>query len=132
MKTYYLLLLIIIPFLSGCSDNVLSTENQFDSSINGKSISINKNHQFILELDLNADAGYRWDYSMTDTSVIRIDSTNYRPKSGNWNQVGGVTIETFYFCGIKKGNCTVNLFEHRVWESSISPINTIQFNVIVK
>ena len=132
MKKYYLLFLIIISFLFGCSDNVISTENQFDSSINGKNVSINKNHQFILELDLNADAGYQWDYSMTDTSVIRIDSTNYRPKSGNWNQVSGVTIETFYFCGIKKGNCIVNLFEHRVWESNIEPINNIQFNVIVK
>ena len=132
MKKHYLLFLIIISFLFGCSDNVISTENQFDSSINGKNVSINKNHQFILELDLNADAGYQWDYSMTDTLVIRIDSTNYRPKSGNWNQVGGVTIETFYFCGIKKGNCLINLFEHRVWESNIEPINTIQFNVIIK
>ena len=132
MKKHYLLFLIIISFLFGCSDNVISTENQFDSSINGKNVSINKYHQFILELDLNADAGYQWDYSMTDTSVIRIDSTNYRPKSGNWNQVGGVTIETFYFCGIKKGNCLINLFEHRVWESNIEPINTIQFNVIIK
>jgi len=120
MKKYYLLFFVIISFLSGCSDNVLSSEDQFDSSINGKSIRINKNHQFILELDLNADAGYCWDYSIGDT------------KSGNWNQCGGVTIETFYFCGIKKGNCEVNLFEHRVWESNIKPINTIQFNVIVK
>ncbi|OGU28575.1 MAG: hypothetical protein A2057_16930 [Ignavibacteria bacterium GWA2_35_9] len=132
MKKYYLLFFVIISFLSGCSDNVLSSEDQFDSSINGKSIRINKNHQFILELDLNADAGYCWDYSIGDTTVLRIDSTSYRPKSGNWNQCGGVTIETFYFCGIKKGNCEVNLFEHRVWESNIKPINTIQFNVIVK
>ena len=131
MKKYYLLFLVIISFLSGCSDNVLSSEDQFDSSINGKSISITKNHQFILELDLNADAGYRWDYSISDASVVRIDSTNYRPKSGDWNQVGGVTIETFYFCGIKKGNCIVNLFEHRAWESNIAPITTVHFNVIV-
>ena len=132
MKKYYLLFLVIISFLSGCSDNVLSSEDQFDSSINGKSISITKNHQFILELDLNADAGYQWDYLLTDTAVIRIDSTNYKPKSDNWNQDGGVTIETFYFCGIKSGNCIVNLFEHRVWESNVEPINNIQFNVIVK
>jgi predicted secreted protein len=132
MKKYYLLFLVNISFLSGCADNVLSSEDQFDSSINGKSISINKNHQFILELDLNADAGYQWDYLITDTSVIRIDSTNYRPKSGNWNEVGGVTIETFYFCGRERGNCKVNLYEHRAWESNIEPINTIQFNVVVK
>jgi predicted secreted protein len=132
MKKYYLLFLVIISFLSGCLDNIVSTENQFDSSINGKIIRINKYHQFTLELDLNADAGYQWDYSMTDTSVVRIDSTNYRPKSGNWNQIGGVSIETFYFCGIKKGNCRVKLFEHQAWESNIAPINTIQFNIIIE
>ena len=131
MKTCYLLLLVVISFSAGCSDNILSTENQFDSSINGTSIRVNKNQQFILELELNADAGYRWDYSISDASVVRIDSTNYRPKSGDWNQVGDVTIETFYFCGIKKGNCIVNLFEHRAWESNIAPITTVHFNVIV-
>ena len=131
MKTCYLLLLVVISFSAGCSDNILSTENQFDSSINGTSIRANKNQQFILELELNADAGYRWDYSISDASVVRIDSTKYRPKSGDWNQVGGVTIETFYFCGIKKGNCIVNLFEHRAWESNIAPITTVHFNVIV-
>ena len=131
MKTCYLLLLVVISFSAGCSDNILSTENQFDSSINGTSIRVNKNQQFILELELNADAGYRWDYSISDASVVRIDSTNYRPKSGDWNQVGGVTIETFYFCGIKKGNCIVNLFEHRAWESNIAPITIVHFNVIV-
>ena len=129
MKTCYLLLLVVISFSAGCSDNILSTENQFDSSINGTSIRVNKNQQFILELDLNADAGYRWDYSISDASVVRIDSTNYRPKSGDWNQVGGVTIETFYFCGIKKGNCIVNLFEHRAWESNIAPITTMANNI---
>lgn len=132
MKKYYLLFLVAISFLSGCADNVLSSEVQFDSSINGKSISINKNHQFILELDLNADAGYCWDYTINDMTVLRIDSTSYRSKSGNSNQDGGVTIETFYFCGIERGNCKVNLFEHRVWESNVEPINNIQFNVIVK
>jgi predicted secreted protein len=132
MKKYHLLFFVIILFLSGCSENVLSTEDQFDSSINGKSITINTNHKFTLELDLHADGGYQWDHSISDTSVVRIDSTNYRPKSGNWNQDGGVTIETFYFTGERKGNCIINLIEHRIWEKNIAPINTVQFNVIVK
>jgi predicted secreted protein len=61
-----------------------------------------------------------------------LDSTNYRPKSGNWNQDGGITIETFYFTALEKGFCKVNLFEHRVWEVNIPPINTFQLNVNVK
>jgi predicted secreted protein len=132
MKKYYLLFLVILAFSSGCSDDVLLPEDQFDSSIDGKSIRINENHQFILELDLNADAGYSWDYSISDTTVLRIDSTTYRPKSNDRNLCGGITIETFYFCSINKGDCNVNLYEHQHWVSDVKPINYIQFKVIVK
>ena len=132
MKKYYLLFFIIISYLSGCSDNVISSEDQFDISIDGQTITINTNQKFTLELDLHADGGYQWDYSISDTAVVQIDSTSYRPQSGNWNQVGGVTIETFYFCGIRTGQCVVNLIEHRVWEKDVPPINSVQFSVIVK
>ena len=132
MKKYYSLLLIAISFLFGCSDSSIPTEAKLDSSINGKNITITTNSKFAIEFDLNADAGYQWDYSLSNTSVLKVDSTNYRPKSGNWNQVGGLTVETFYFCSKKTGQCKVSLFEHRGWESDVSPINTVQFNVIVR
>lgn len=128
MKTYYFLFLVIILFLSGCSESVAPTENHFSSSIDGKSIVINKNHQFILELNLNADAGYQWDYSISDMSVVILDSTNYI-----WgNQVGGITTKNFYFRGVMAGSCGIDLFEHRVWESNVAPINTVHFSVMVK
>ena len=132
MKKCYPLFLVFISFLSGCSDNVTSTESKFDSSINGKNVILNMNRQLILELDLHADGGYMWSCSMTDSSVARMDSTNYRPKSGNWNQVGGITRETFYFSGIKKGDCKINLYEHRAWESNVAPINTVNFRVVIQ
>jgi predicted secreted protein len=132
MKKYYLLFLIIISLLFGCSDSSIPTEAQLDSSINGKNITVNTNSKFAMELDLNADGGYIWDYSLSDASVIKVDSTSYKPKSGNWDQVGGLTVETFYFCSKKTGQCKVNLIEHRGWESDVSPINTVQFNVIVR
>ncbi len=132
MKKYYPLFLIVISFLFGCSESTLPTEVRLDSSINGKNITVNNNSKFTMELDLNADAGYQWDYSLSNTSVLKVDSTNYRPKSGNWNQVGGLTVETFYFCSKKTGQCKINLIEHRGWESDVPPINTVQFNVIVR
>ena len=132
MNKCYSLFLVVFSFLSGCSDNATLLESPFDSSINGKSVVLNMNHQLILELDLNADAGYKWDCSMTDSSVVRVDSTNYKPKSGNWNQVGGITVETFYFSGIKKGDCKINLYEHRAWESNVAPINTVNFRVVIQ
>lgn len=131
MKKFYPVLFVIISFLSGCSDSVTSVE-QYDSSINGKSISIHKNNLFTLELDANTDGGYQWDYTMTDSSVLRLDSTSLRPKDGNWNKCGGLYVRTFYFLGTKEGSCTVNLFEHQAWMKDVEPINTVQFSVIIK
>jgi predicted secreted protein len=132
MKKYSFVLFIVMIVSFGCSDSSLPTETQFDSSINGKNITIIPGHAYTLELDLNADAGYQWDYSISDNDVIGIDSTSYRPKSGNLNLCGGITVATFYFRGKKSGLCFVKLIEHQVWVKDVPPINTIRFSVNVK
>jgi predicted secreted protein len=132
MKKYYFFFFIVMSVLSGCSDSSLPTEVQYDSSINGKIITIIPGYVYALELDLNADAGYQWDYSISNAAVIEMDSTSYRPKSGNRNQCGGLTVETFYFRGKRSGLCFVRLIEHQVWEKDVPPINTIQFSINVK
>lgn len=132
MRKNYLLYFIAMSALIGCSDSALPTEVQFDSSINGKIITIIPDYIYSLELDLSADAGCRWDYSISDTTVLGIDSTSYRPKSGNWNQCGGMTIETFYFRGKRSGKCFVMLIEHQPWMKDAPPNNIVQFSVIVK
>jgi len=127
MKSYYLLYLLVLTFLYSCSD----LSNEPDSSTIEHTITVTTNQNFTFELDVHADGGYQWDYSISDTAVAWIDSTSYRPKSGDWSQVGGVTIETFYFSGKRKGHCIINLIEHRSWEINIAPINTVQIRVIV-
>ena len=74
MKKYYLLFFVIISFLFGCSDNVISSEDQYDSAIDGQTITINTNQKFTLELDLHADGGYQWDYSISDTGPLGFAS----------------------------------------------------------
>ena len=84
-----------------------------------------------MQLDLNADGGYQWDISMTDTNAVRVDSINYRPKSGNYNQVGGITVETFYFCTRSGGQSTISLAERLNWEPGIPAIDSLAFTVRV-
>jgi predicted secreted protein len=84
-----------------------------------------------LELDLHADGGYQWYYGISNTTVVQIDSTSYRSKSGELID-GGLTIETLYFQTKTNGQCAVNLTERRGWEEDIPPINTVQFGVVVK
>lgn len=132
MVKYLFSLIISTVLLLHCSDDILAPAYQYDSSVNGKTVSASHNQQFILELDLAADAGYQWDLSISDSFVVKIDSTCKRPKSGKWNIDGGMTIETFYFKALKRGKCSVNIKEYQNWEPDVEPINKVQFDVIVR
>ncbi len=131
MNIHRSIVIIIFVTIAGCSQSPSPTEPQWDSSIDGKSVSYPPNQRFSLQLDVNADGGYQWDVSLTDTNIVRIDSTNYRPKSGNYNQVGGITVETFYFCTQNAGQNTVTLVERLNWEPSVPPIDSVSFTVNV-
>ena len=124
--------LLVLLVLCGCDlgDPPIS-QPRLDSSVNGKKVVYVLNQSFQLELDLNADAGYSWYYTISDTTVIHLDSTSYRPKSGNWNQVGGMTVETFYFQATKTGECSVALDERQGWLPNVPPIHSVRFGVIV-
>jgi len=108
-----------------------STEIKLDSTINGTTMTYHSGQRFSLELDLNADSGYQWDYTISDTNVVRIDSTNYRPKSGNWNQVGGITVENFHFRTMRYGKSEIKLKQLRAWLPTVPPIDTVIFSVLV-
>ena len=138
MKVNNLFVIIIFFLFAGCAKSTSSNEPKhdliepkYDSTINGRFLTCSSNQRFSLELDLNADSGYQWDYSISDTNIVRIDSTSYRPKSGNWNQVGGVTIETFYFHTMRYGKSDIEMIEHQAWMPNVPPIDTIRFIVSV-
>ena len=122
----------LLLVLCGCDlGDPQKSEPQLNSSVNGKRVAYAPNQSFQLELDLSADAGYSWYYTISDTTVIHLDSTSYRPKSGNWNQVGGMTVETFYFQATKTGKCSIALDERQGWLPNVPPINSVRFSVVV-
>ena len=131
MRKFHLTMSGLMILFLDCSDSSMPTQTQLDSSINGKNVVYTSHQRFSLELDLAADAGYQWDYTISDTTVVRVDSTRYRPKSGNWNQDGGLTVETFYLCTKNAGKSTIGLIEHRGWEKDVPPIAVVRFNVSV-
>jgi len=124
-----------MPFIAAglfisCSD--LGTQPVFDASINGKWLTLFTHQRFTLELDVLADAGYQWHPQMSDSTVVKLESTAYRPKNGGPIVPGGPTVETFYFCTGTAGRCTVRLSERHPWLPNELPAVTFEFTVIVK
>ena len=121
---------LILLFL-GCSDSSMTTQTQFDSSINGKTIAYPLNQTFSLALDVEADAGYQWDHNFSDTTVVHLDSTKFQPTYIGPITPGGGVRETLYFRTTKLGKCSVNLIEHRGWMPNVPPIHSVRFIVLV-
>jgi hypothetical protein len=124
--------LLFLPVLCGCDlGNSQYSDPQLTSGVHGKQVAYPPNRSFSLELDLNADAGYSWYYVISDTTVLHLDSTRYRPKSGNWNLCGGMTVETFYFQTTTPGRCSIAMDEQQGWLRNVAPVSTIRFDVVV-
>jgi predicted secreted protein len=129
MKVYVSFIFILSFVLGNCSQPSSPIDQTLDSSINGKTVSYTSNYNFSLKLDVHTDGGYLWKYSISDTNIVRIDSTCYL---SNPNLIGGVNQETFFFCTIKKGKSNISLVERQPWVSEdAAPINSISFVVNV-
>jgi predicted secreted protein len=126
-------LFLALILSSGCDLGVISgTDTQIDVSANGKTFAFAVDQPFSMELEVLADAGFRWYLTFSDPTIIKLSDTKYRPKNGDTNVCGGMTIQTFYFQPLKHGNCTVTLEERQGWMPNDPPRNTVQFKVIVR
>ena len=116
----------------GCSCNSLPIES-LNTTVNGKNIIIQKGEKFLLILDAHSDGGYQWDCQISDSKIIKKDSTQIISNNKNVNMVGGISTETLYFSGNNvTGESEITLIEHRSWEKNIPPVNKVQFQVLVK
>ncbi|HTY21688.1 MAG TPA: protease inhibitor I42 family protein [Desulfomonilaceae bacterium] len=132
------LLLILFSFflLAGCKDQGVSPVDDsimLDGSINGKEMVTGLDYRFRLELEVLADAGFQWDCSFSDSSVVQLDRVSYRSGSTTYPPPpGGSVFETFYFKTNAQGSCTVRLIHHQAWMPNVPPRDTVSFQVYVR
>jgi predicted secreted protein len=130
--------LLAFFFCSGCTDegvNVSPWDGTplLDASINGTEMTTGIDSRFRVELDVWADAGYQWDCSFSDSTVLQLEKTTTRDTStSNPPAPGGATLETFYFKAKAEGSCKVILIHHRAWMPSVPPKDSIGFRVDVR
>lgn len=135
MKPLSFLSVLLTVALSSCShstepvpDNIL-----LDASVNGKSLSYPSNQPFSVVLDVYADAGFQWDYTITNPAVVVSDrAPEYRQKNPGSIVPGGATVVTLYFRTTGKGECSVVLVQHQGWMKDVPPIATVQFSLTVQ
>jgi predicted secreted protein len=116
-----------------CSHPTQPIDTPLDSSVNGKSLNYSAGQAFSLDLDVSADAGYQWDYTISEPAVVVVVSgSTIRPKNPGPVVPGGATMQTFYFRAAGRGQCTITLVERQGWMKDVPPIVTVEFTVVVR
>jgi hypothetical protein len=119
--------------LAGCSDLGGPTTDglaQLDETVNGMTLSYGSNQRFKLCLDSWADAGYQWEYSLSDSSVAFVEGkVTYR--QNNPDVAGGLSTATAVLCTGRTGRCRVTFIEHQIWMKDNPPRKTVTFTIVV-
>ena len=133
MRSWSWLFSVTIALFFSCTHSTQPEGITLDSSVDGKTVVFHPNQMFLLELDVLADAGFQWDWQLSDSTVVTSYSNpSYRPKNGGPVVPGGPTVETFYFQTKTTGECVVNLVEHQRWMTDTPPRDSIVFKVRVE
>ena len=120
--------------LQGCSDlggPITDGLPELNENVDGKTLSCGSNQRLKLLLDSWIDAGYLWDYALSDSTVAFVEgAVTYR--SNNPGVPGGLATATVIIRTGRSGNCTISLFEHQRWMKDVSPRKTVTFTIVVQ
>jgi hypothetical protein len=134
MKSPFHATILACFILPGCVQSTEPIEqglSQLDATVNGKAVWYSPDQQFLLAVDSYADAGYQWDWEISDTLVVAlVGNPSYKPN--NPNVCGGLCTATFRFRTNMSGICVVNLIEHQRWMKDVAPRATVRFSVVVR
>ena len=96
---------------SGCSSPQVYGPN--DTNISAK-----VGESFIIKLDENITTGYRWSYTISDESVVKMTRDEYVPDDISGRLVGSGGKRILTFKALSKGNATIKMVYERSFEKN--------------
>jgi predicted secreted protein len=134
MKAVLLIAALLCFVLQGCSDlggPITDGLPELNETVNGTTLSYGSNQRFKLLLDSWIDAGYQWDYALSDSTVAMVEgAVTYR--SNNPGVPGGLATAIVVVRTGCSGDCTISLFEHQRWMKDVPPRKTVTFTIVVQ
>ena len=96
---------------------------------NGKHYLLIKEGQIDLSLKAHFSAGYSWDISQLDSSILKQSGeVKFIPES---EKLGAPATQLFYFQAINLGETKIKLIYHRSWEKEKVPADSFEINIEV-
>lgn len=80
----------------------------------GRTIQLGRGQRMVLELEDISTAGYRWEFTPPDGSVLSLEENEFLPHSG----IGGGGIRRFTYRAVNSGRAEILLRLKRSWEAN--------------
>jgi len=95
----------------------------------GKTVEIRVDDELEVILPGNPTTGYVWEVSSLDSSILRLNKSEFLASD---KAIGSGGMEIIKFHAFASGTSEVRLIFHRPFEQNIPPLKTFEVTVIIK
>ncbi|MBI5820131.1 MAG: protease inhibitor I42 family protein [Verrucomicrobia bacterium] len=117
----------LAAFSSACSTRDNKGSESFTETDSGKTFATSPGTTFDISLKGNYTTGYSWNIVTCDKSILQPAGSQYTPNQPQLTGSGGVQHYTFNIVG--KGQTTLKITYHRVWEKDVAPAQTFTLQI---
>lgn len=126
-----ILLLVIVPYLFSCGKSKHDSPPQVPAGAltekdSGSTVTLHVNETITIALRGNGSTGYLWEVVPGAETILQGGESQYIVDS---DAVGSPGTAIFVFKAIAPGNATLQLINHRPWETGVPPVQTFQLTV---
>lgn len=117
----------LAAFSSACSTAGGKSGGSFTETDSGKTFTTSPGAVLDIQLKGNYTTGYSWNIVACDKAIVRPAKAEYTPNQPQLAGSGGVQHYTFNIVG--RGQTTLKIIYHRVWEKDIPPAQTFALQI---
>jgi predicted secreted protein len=96
-----------------------------------KILHIKKDSTVAIKLKSLSTSGYRWSYSIEDSSIVSIEKRNNEFPASRPKHIGDSGLEVFLVKGLKKGETKIFFIQKRSWKNSGDAIKKVNYAIRV-
>jgi len=116
--------LIIVAQFSAFTDSNLRDINLEKNPVKGgeKILHIKKDSTVFIKLKSLSTSGYRWSYSIGDSSVVKVEKRGNEFPAKQPKHEGDSGLEVFAVKGLRNGETKIHFEQKRPWKNAGNPI----------
>jgi len=122
--------IIIFALILGNAGNSLAGESmKLSENDSGKTVEIHVGDELEVILPGNPTTGYVWEVSSLDSTVMRLDKSDFFASD---KAIGSGGMGIIKFHAIATGTSPLKLIFHRPFEQNMAPLKTFEVTIIIK